>query len=560
MVNGYVGDSPGSFIRSFRELGPPWDPTIRDIGQNRAIIAQEESAALEEEARLEEFYDLLPPQLQRAVDYNQLEIYINPETGGYDLQQPIGGAGEWATPGIKEDIWAGPQEDPDLQAVIDQYALGLSDEMRLRLEQGVVAIRLDQYGLPYLDQGPIAPSDLEEDPDYRAVIDQYVLGLPDEIRGYIEQGVATVRLDQYGQPFLDRGPIAEGGVDFPAVVDQFTANLPAQMRGYIEAGIVTVRVDNNGLPYLAKGPLAGLLPDRALDALLGVAPAPPPSMTPYQAAQTALQQAQIAGYLGDTPTLARETMQQQNALELAGLLGYFPGLDGGDPTATLARQLGFGGLGIQQQDVDLRRMLGLGGLGIQQQGLDLQRMLGVGGLGIQQQEVDVRRMLGLGGLDIERQQLGLNRGELMGFYGGAPTLEAAQTLGSLWGQPTLQAELGRRELAIAEAAQQTEWLRNPSNFIAAQLLRGGPGATVGGVTIPGRVAETIYGGALPNPSQVGYGMFGPGQVAVPSLQTINQLNPDELQAVASAVPYLTGGAVTPNQFFGDVAYQGLRGY
>jgi len=524
VVNGYVGDSPGSFIRSFRELAPPWDPTARDIGQDRAggivrdvsgtvvppaIIAQQDRAALEEAALEEQYYDLLSPEWQNVVDDGYIDIVRNPATGEFSLEFPPFGPGELATPAMIEASFnRGAQESPDLQAIVDQYTSGLPEEMRLLIEQGAVTVRLDQYGVPYLDEGPIA-----------------------------------------------------GGVaDLPAVVDQFTANLPAQMRGYIEAGIVTVRVDNNGLPFLAKGPLAGLLPERALDELLGVGPAPPPSMTPYQAAQTMMQQAQTMGYMGGTPTLARETMERANALELAGLLGYVPGGDGGDPTATLAAQLGYGGLGIQQQDVDLRRLLGMGGLGIQQQDLNLRQMLGLQGLGIQQQDVDLRRMLGLGGLDIDRQQLGLNRGELMGFYGGAPTLEAAQTLGSLWGQPTLQAELGRRELAIAEAAQQTEWLRNPSNFIAAQLLRGGPGATVGNVTIPGRVAETIYGGALPNPSQVGYGMFGPAQVAVPSLQTLNQLNPDEIQAVASAVPYLTGGAVTPNQFFGDAAYQGLRGY
>ncbi|ANS04664.1 hypothetical protein [uncultured Mediterranean phage] len=421
------------------------------------------------------------------------------------------------------------------------------------------------------------------------------------VRNWVNAGLARIDINEAdGSYFVEVGPpgvesmggLATTGIledvyygnqgtgDLDALVDQFTAGLPARTQSLIEAGVVAVRVDENGLPFLDEGPTAGLFPQRALDAMLGVPPKPyvAPSMTPYQAASVPIQAAGVTGYFDGAPTLARDQMQQQNALELAGLLGYVPGGDGGDPTATLAAQLGYGGLGIQQQEVDLRELLGLGGLGIQQQDLDLRQLLGLQGLGIQQQEVDLRdklgmgglgiqqqgvdlqRMLGLQGLDLERQQLGLNQGQMMGFYGGAPTLEAAQALGSLWGQPTLQAELGRRELAIAEAAQQTEWLRNPSNFIAAQLLRGGPGATVGGVTVPGRVAETIYGGALPNPSQLGYGAFGPAQVAVPSLQTLNQLNPDEIQAVGSAVPYLTGGAVTPGQFFGDAAYQGLRGY
>ena len=419
------------------------------------------------------------------------------------------------------------------------------------------------------------------------------------VKNWVNAGLARIDIDADGAYFVEVGPpgvesmggLATTGiledvyygdqtVDLEAVVDQFTDSLPARTLGLIEAGVVVVRLDSSGLPFLDEGPTAGLFPQRALDAMLGVAPKPyvAPSMTPYQAASIPIQAAGVTGYFGGIPTLARDQMQQQNALELAGLLGYVPGGDGGDPTATLAAQLGYGGLGIQQQDVDLRRLLGMGGLGIQQQDLDLRQLLGLQGLGIQQQEVDLRellgmgglgiqqqgvdvqRMLGLQGLDLERQQLGLNQGQMMGFYGGAPTLQAAQALGSLWGQPTLQAELGRRELALAERAEQAEWIRNPSNFIVGQLLRGGPGATVGGVNIPGRVAETIYGGALPNPSQLGYGAFGPGQVAVPSLQTINQLNPDELQAVAAAVPFLTGGAVSPNQFFGDVAYQGLRGY
>jgi hypothetical protein len=200
-------------------------------------------------------------------------------------------------------------------------------------------------------------------------------------------------------------------------------------------------------------------------------------------------------------------------------------------------------------------MLGMGGLDVDRGALALDAELGRGSLAEQVLAREQAYQLDRERLGLDQKRFGLERAGLMGFMGGVPTLETGMALGEIGGRPTLDA----KQLALNKAALEAEWIRNPSNFIVAQLLRGGPGTTVG-LNIPGRIAETLYGGKLPNPSQLGYGTFGPGQLKVPSLQTLNQLNEDELRAVAAAAPFVTGGMVTPTQYFGDAAYQGLRAF
>jgi hypothetical protein len=41
---------------------------------------------------------------------------------------------------------------------------------------------------------------------------------------------------------------------------------------------------------------------------------------------------------------------------------------------------------------------------------------------------------------------------------------------------------------------------------------------------------------------------------------LNQLNPEEIQAVSAAVPFLTQGQTTPTQFFNQAQQLGLTGF
>lgn len=375
---------------------------------------------------------------------------------------------------------------------------------------------------------------------------------------------------------------------------KFIKQLPTAHKGLVDQQILSVAIDSNtGIPYLTKGPMAALLPEAELNRILSeqlgfdLVGTGTGGLSAVEAAALRLEEAGITGRLDGRATLERERFEANNLQALSALLGVYS-LDG-DTVPTLAArelalsgELGRGRLGLDVEELAQRGSLTREGFAVDRERLALDEFLGRGGLGLRGAELDLQRYLGVGGLSLEaelgrgslaeaitareasnvlqRQQLGLQQGSLLGRVGAEPTLEAAQTLGELWGAPTLERELGTRELDIQAAAQYADWLRNPSNVLASQVLRGGAGATVGDVVVPGRIAETIFGGKLPAPHTMGYGTFGPGQLAVPSLQTINQLDPQELQMVASAVPFLTGGAVTPEQFFGDVSYQGLRAF
>ena len=421
------------------------------------------------------------------------------------------------------------------------------------------------------------------------------------------QGLLKAELTDYGKGISQemRDQIATGEIqkDPAKTIELFTQGLTPEYKDLVDQSILAVTVDpDTGVPYLIKGAMASLLPEAALNKYLtdalGLPAGAPPGLAPAEAAAIRLEEAALLGRLDGAPTLEREAFEAQlirdreaQALDVAGLLGTYM-LDG-EARETLEAESIRGRLGLEAQDIAQRgaltregfavdrerlaldQLLGQMGMGLRGDELALQELLGLRELGLQGQDLALREAVGMGNLALgqgglaeqiaarqagnllDRRQLDLNQGSLMGFMRGVPTLETGIALGEIGGRQTLDA----KQLALNKAAQDAEWIRNPSNFIAAQLLRGGPGTTVG-LTIPGRIAETLYGGQLPNPSQVGYGAFGPGQLPlqVPSLQTLNQLNPDELQAVAAAAPFVTGGMVTPTQYFGDAAYQGLRAF
>ena len=319
--------------------------------------------------------------------------------------------------------------------------------------------------------------------------------------------------------------------------DAFHAALSPEQRILLERGIARIIPGEDastdlasGLTFAATPPrfeidedLARLLPPEFFDDLYGFPSGSGGGISAFQRESLDLDRAALSGYdAGGQPTLGREAFEQdrisenyRNLLETAGLLGNLSG------QRTLAGDV-----------FDLDAELGRGRF-------DLDAELGRGRFGLEAE-------LGRGGLDVER---------------------------------------GGLDLARAQTA--ADFQSNPSNFIAAQLARGGLGSAVGDLLIPGRIAETLFGGnlgapstraltasgraglsnnltgvnagAVPQGATIGGGLFGEN-LSIPSLQTLNQLNPEEIQAVGAAVPFLTGGNVTPTQYFSDAQRLGLTGF
>lgn len=326
--------------------------------------------------------------------------------------------------------------------------------------------------------------------------------------------------------------------------DNLLAAQPENVIAAIDQGFLTIDRDEfgEGPLQVRPGPLASLISPSVIANLLGFSTGGSGGLTAAQQAGLELDRASLFGFGGDgTPTLDREAFEQQRTLQNFGRL-----LDSAGLLGNLAGQPTLGG---RAQSLD--EELGRGSLA-------LERELGLAGLGIDRDSL--QRLIALDAQNeaLQRDELGLRRGGL---------------LGEIDGQQTLEAELGRAAQGLATEQFLTERRRNPSDFISAQLAFGGPGQTVGDVMIPGRVSEAIFGGDLPaasNQALTGAGRAGatssPGSsllganLVTPSLQTLNQLNPEEIQAVAAAVPFLTQGQTTPTQFFSQAQQLGLAGF
>ena len=153
----------------------------------------------------------------------------------------------------------------------------------------------------------------------------------------------------------------------------------------------------------------------------------------------------------------------------------------------------------------------------------------------------------------------LERGQSLGFLRGRPTLSQQGLAGILEsGSPTLESQLGFGELALGGRAatlseQQflTELIRNPTNFLASQLLSRGPGATVGDLQFPGAVGGLLFGGGVPE-------MRSPSNITIPSLQDVNRATPGELAAAGAGFQFLT--RQPQENLVAQIERLGLRGF
>jgi hypothetical protein len=218
--------------------------------------------------------------------------------------------------------------------------------------------------------------------------------------------------------------------------------------------------------------------------------------------QRPLLEAQATGFFGDRPTLEREFGLQELMQREAGMRGYI----GGAPT--LERTLGLQGLMNQLQIASGRNATEIAIA----QAANAQRAA----------EMEVNRALGTG--------------QLTGFFGGEPTLERELGVGGL--------NLNRGEFLA-------DLIRNPTNFVASQLLTRGPGATVGDVIFPGAVGDLLFGGDIQERN------LG-AQVVTPSLQQANLAGPSELAAAGAGFQFLTG--IPQEALWGDVQRKGIRGF
>jgi len=335
----------------------------------------------------------------------------------------------------------------------------------------------------------------------------------------------------------------------------FEQRLNPDEKSAVDLGLLQIVLDDEfGRPTLEIGARARLLDQASINQLLGiVASSGSGGPSAYQSAQLELDRAALSGYdAGGQPTLGREAFEQdrisenyRNLLETAGLLGNLSG------QRTLAGDVFDLDAELGRGRFDLDAELGRGRFGLDAE-------LGRGGLALDRDSLSRLIALDAQNAALERERNLLDTGRLLGSIGGRQTLEAEL------GRGGLDVERGGLDLARAQTA--ADFQSNPSNFIAAQLARGGLGSAVGDLLIPGRIAETLFGGnlgapstraltasgraglsnnltgvnagAVPQGATIGGGLFGEN-LSIPSLQTLNQLNPEEIQAVGAAVPFLT---------------------
>ena len=269
---------------------------------------------------------------------------------------------------------------------------------------------------------------------------------------------------------------------------------------------------------------------------------------------TALDRAGLLGYLDGEPTFAREQFLAGQGLAEAGVTGYLDGV------GTLARER----FSADQAYRDLANVLTRAGLtgfldgaptldfiSEQRRGQEFGQELGFRQSSLQQQ-------LAAAASEFE-QQMELERGQSLGFLRGRPTLSQQGLAGILEsGSPTLESQLGFGELALGGRAatlseQQflTELIRNPTNFLASQLLSRGPGATVGDLQFPGAVGGLLFGGGVPE-------MRSPSNITIPSLQDVNRATPGELAAAGAGFQFLT--RQPQENLVAQIERLGLRGF
>jgi hypothetical protein len=355
----------------------------------------------------------------------------------------------------------------------------------------------------------------------------------------------------------------------------FKQRLNPDEKSAVDLGLLQIVLDDESQrPTLEIGARARLLDQASINQLLGIVASGSGGPSAYQSAQLELDRAALSGYdAGGQPTLGREAFEQdrisenyRNLLETAGLLGNLSG------QRTLAGDVFDLDAELGRGRFDLDAELGRGRFGLDAE-------LGRGSLALDRDSLSRLIALDAQNAALERERNLLDTGRLLGSIGGRQTLEAEL------GRGGLDVERGGLDLARAQTA--ADFQSNPSNFIAAQLARGGLGSAVGDLLIPGRIAETLFGGnlgapstraltasgraglsnnltgvnagAVPQGATIGGGLFGEN-LSIPSLQTLNQLNPEEIQAVGAAVPFLTGGNVTPTQYFSDAQRLGLTGF
>ena len=157
----------------------------------------------------------------------------------------------------------------------------------------------------------------------------------------------------------------------------------------------------------------------------------------------------------------------------------------------LSKQLGLGGLGVQQGTLDLQRELGLGNLANSARGLDIQQALGERGLDIEQllgqQGIDVQRELGLGNIQTEQRgqdiqqllgQRGLDIEQLLGLGGlgiqqGGLDLQRQLGLGGLANEARgldIQQLLGLGNIETEQRGQDIQQLLGQRGLDIEQLL------------------------------------------------------------------------------------------
>ena len=427
-------------------------------------------------------------------------------------------------------------------------------------------------------QRPIMGYDAGGSPIYGALVDPRGEGhigydpkndvLPQTPQGQVVAGPGMT------SPFALSGFNPSGTEDDPdtAIEQGIYEAAPPILRRGLDTGLFVINRGEDGLGDLKirEGPFGSLVSQsmaaRLLDLPTGAGGS---GLSPYQAESLALDRANVFGFgVGDDQTTLdqrkfvfdKEYKESAQLRDIIALLGSFPvnnfGIAAGAQTLggraqALDERLGSGRLAFDRE-------LGFARLGLDRAGLGLDRELGLAGLGLDRESLDRLRALDAQNAALQREEMALRQGGLLGEIGGRQTLEA---------------ELGRGAQNLAVEQFLTERRRNPSDFISAQLAFGGPGQTVGDVMIPGRISEAIFGGDLPAASnraltaegRVG-AMSAPGSslsganLVTPSLQMLNQLNPEEIQAVSAAVPFLTQGQTTPTQFFNQAQQLGLTGF
>ena len=265
-------------------------------------------------------------------------------------------------------------------------------------------------------------------------------------------------------------------------------------------------------------------------------------------------QARFAEQLGILDPLAPAGGGGPSPTQVGQLTGFFDG------QPTLQRELGFAGL-------DLDRSLGFAQLAISERSLEQQATLAgraeeLERQGLHQQARLVREELAnsiqLANIReasaFQRLQAQLGADEAQFTQRLAEDVRQFDALSALQGREVTTGERGQRLDELSFAA---DLIRDPTNFIASQQLLRGEGANLdtlfGGANFPGAVGQVLTGQDI---GERDIGAFT-DQLQIPSFQALNQLDPNELAALPSAVQAL---GIPFDNFAGQVERQGLRAF